>query len=287
MGTRTGAEVVAIKSSDILPYQKALEGFREELKPEKMEEFSIDESLEKGKRALGQLEGREIEIIFAIGPEAAFLVKDHPISSRKLFAVVLNPEKILGAGSSLSGVAINIPPRFQLEQMARAFPDRRKVAVFYTPGETRVWVDDAALEARSLGLELMAFPVSSPQEIPQVFRSESFKPDVFWFVPDKTIVSQKVVELIAKECLRRKIPFVGFNPWFAKNGAVLSFAVDYKRVGKQAGRLARRLATAGETAPALVEPPEKVSVIVNWKMARKIQVLISPEFLAGADEVVR
>ena len=68
-------------------------------------------------------------------------------------------------------------------------------------------------------------------------------------IPDEQINSQKIVEYLIKESLRRKTPVVGYNSWFAKNGAILSFIIDYRDVGVQAGTMAMKLLKQGAACP--------------------------------------
>ena len=85
--------------------------------------------------------------------------------------------------------------------------------------------------------------------------------------------------------LRKKIPVIGYNSWFAKNGAVLAFAVDYRAIGQQAAALARTL-LAGATA-AGISAPAKIKVSIDAKTAEKLGVQLAPAALRQADEVIR
>ena len=74
---------------------------------------------------------------------------------------------------------------------------------------------------------------------------------------------------LLKESLAAAMPVIGFNSWFADNGAVLSFGVDYSAVGLQAAAAAKSLPATG---PGWVEGPKKVTVWVNQRVADKIRV---------------
>jgi putative ABC transport system substrate-binding protein len=107
-------------------------------------------------------------------------------------------------------------------------------------------------------------------------------------VPDEKINSQKIVEYIIKESLRRKIPVVGYNSWFAKNGAILSFLIDYRDVGVQAGAMAAQMIKAGSnTAPERIESPAKIQVSIDLKTAEKLGIQISATSIQQASEVIR
>ena len=106
-------------------------------------------------------------------------------------------------------------------------------------------------------------------------------------IPDEQINSQKIVEYIIKEALRRKIPVVGYNSWFAKNGAILSFIIDYRDVGIQAGTMAMKLLKQGAAARVAIEAPARIRVSIDEKTAQKLGIQIAPGAIQQADEVIR
>jgi ABC-type uncharacterized transport system substrate-binding protein len=80
---------------------------------------------------------------------------------------------------------------------------------------------------------------------------------------------------------------VGYNSWFAKNGAVLAFAVDYKGVGQQVASLARTLLAGGAMEAAVFAPPAKLKISIDAKTAEKLGVQLAPASIQQADEVIK
>ena len=159
--------------------------------------------------------------------------------------MVLNPQKVIPREKRYSGVSLNIPVSYQLKQIKSAFPERKRIGVFFSLPENKQVVESLQQEAVALGVGIVGFPIATAGDILPAIASKNFTIDVLLMVPDEKINSQKIVEYIIKESLRRKIPVVGYNSWFAKNGAILSFLIDYRDVGLQAGAMAAQMLKAG------------------------------------------
>jgi len=148
-------------------------------------------------------------------------------------------------------------------------------------------VDGLRAAADAVGLAVVPLPIVSAQDIPGRLTAPEPVCDLLLIIPDEKLGSTKIVAYIIKEALRRKLPVVGYNSWFARNGAVLSFVVDYKGVGRQTAALARRLLSGAAVPAATILPPEAVAVSVDLKTAEKIGVHLSAEIIGTAGEVQR
>lgn len=106
-------------------------------------------------------------------------------------------------------------------------------------------------------------------------------------IPDELINSQKIVEYIIKESVRRTIPVVGYNSWFAKNGAILSFIIDYRDIGVQAAGMGIKILKEGRNTGTTVETPARIRISIDLKTAQKLGIQISPKVIQQAEEVIR
>lgn len=281
-------EVIIIKSSDIIPYQKALEGFKQSFPDGSYTEYSVEEDYgDEGKSVVARALKKGGDLVVAVGPQAAYLVSAHSGSIPKVFTMVLDPGKFLGRERLYPGVSLNLPLAFQLEQMKSGFPDRKRVGVLYTREQNQKTIDDLLPRARDLGLSITAIPIQSPKEIPDLLKSLQVDTDILWIIPDRTIGSEKILKYILKNTLISNIPVVGFNEWFAENGAILSFAIDYEAIGRQTGELARQLLDAGKPPLNGIQEPSQVRTIINLKVAQKISVTVAEKLMVQASEVIK
>jgi len=285
--TALSAEVIIIKSSDIIPYQKAIEGFKRRFSQGVFQEYSINEDIDKGKSILEYALKKGGDLILAVGPEAAYLVGIHSSSVPKVFTMVLNPEKLLDDTILYHGVSLNLPIGFQLERIKMAFPKRRRVGILYTQEQNQKIVDSISRKAVDSDLHIVSLPIASQKDIPRVFNSPQFNVDILWIIPDRTIGSEKIIKYLIKRMLLKKIPVVGFNEWFTDNGAILSFYLDDQEIGEQTAELAQKLLLKGNSLTSVIHEPLIVRTIVNLKVAGKLGISVSNDLITKASEVIK
>jgi len=85
-------------------------------------------------------------------------------------------------------------------------------------------------------------------------------------VPDRTVISEKIVQYVIKEALYRKKGVVGYNSFFLKSGAVFAFEFDYTRIGLQTSELVTDYFNSSPCAP----PVPFFNRGINIKVARTI-----------------
>jgi putative ABC transport system substrate-binding protein len=280
-------EVLVINTSTIIPYSSCIGGLRETLSAYSLQVVSIENDLDKGREIFSSVKEKEYRLIVAVGPQASFLLSEIKFPAPKLFCMVLNPHRLIAKEKLYSGVSLNIPLAYQMQQIKKTFPARKRVGVFFSQGENKTVVESLRKEAALQGLAIVGLPITSASDILPTIASKDFSIDALLMIPDEQINSQKIVEYIIKEALRRTIPVVGYNSWFAKNGAILSFIIDYRDVGIQAGTMAMNLLKQGANTRVTVEAPARIRVSIDEKTAQKLGIQIAPGAIQQADEVIR
>jgi putative ABC transport system substrate-binding protein len=281
------ADVAVMVSSDIIPYNTCLEGIKEKLTDYYLSTVTLGEDVDKGRELLQDISRKKPKAVIAIGPQAAFVLSQEQVTGYRFFCMILNPQRLLNKGALFPGVSLNIPPEFQMQTIRLAFSDRKRIGAFFSRELNQATVDALAAAARKLDLIFVPLPIASAQEIPALFAAKESELDVLLIIPDDQLGSTKIVEYLIKETLRKRIPVVGYNSWFAKNGAVLSYIVDYKGIGMQTGRIVQRMLAGEPAGTDVIVPPEKITISLDMKTAEKIQVKLSPAIIKQADEVLR
>jgi len=281
------ADVAIVSSSDIIPYNTCIEGIKEALSDLSLQTTVLPPDTEDALEKIKDIRSNSPRLMIAIGPQAAFAMAADKGSVPRLFCMILNPDKVLGKAENFPGISLNIPPALQMQKIRETLPGRVRIGVFYTRQANQATIDLLAAEAKKNNLLLVPFPVSSAGQISTTLESKDFTGDALLIIPDEQLGSTKIVEYIIKESLRKKIPIIGYNSWFAKNGAVLAFAVDYKSIGLQTAALARGQLSGAAPAGTGVIPPAKIKVSIDAKTAEKLGVQLAPAALQQADEVVR
>ena len=127
-----------INTSTIIPYNTCIEGLRETLTPAaSLQVVNIESDLEKGKKLVKTIRQRQYRLIVAVGPQASFLLAAEKFSAPKLFCMVLNPHPAIPKEKLYSGVSLNIPTAYQLQQIKKTFPGRKRTAFFSAREKTK------------------------------------------------------------------------------------------------------------------------------------------------------
>lgn len=266
--------VVIFVSKNIRPYVEAADGMHDVysmLSGAGVRKFFLDRLT--GKAAADQAArisaDESVNLVAAIGPEAAAFVWDAFPDSfpARIYAIILNPEKIIGSHALANGISLNIPPAVQLGMIQKGLPSLQRVGIIYDPDINQDFFNSAADAAKQAGIGLVPVTVSSPTEIPDILNRVWDKIDGIWLIPDRTVISESIAQYIIKQAVLKKIPVIGYNQFFYDSGAALAFVFDYRDLGRQAADLAVELAS-GEAPDARRVPAFQV-----WLNAGVIQKL--------------
>jgi putative tryptophan/tyrosine transport system substrate-binding protein len=249
--TREPKKITILISRNIRPYLQAVEGFKRELKKEiaaTFESYSLNGWDRISQKALTRkITGADTDLVLAVGPEARqFLWAgkiDHEI--KKVYAMVLNPP---GPPSPLCGISLDIPVSLELKIIKRAFPSVYRLGILYDPSHNERFVHETVKESRAVGLKIVPLEVSSKRAIPSVLSQQLPQLDGLWLIPDPTVISESLVRFLIKDALSERVAVIGYNRFFYRSGAALSFILKYEQIGEQAARLSMRLFSGKQCA---------------------------------------
>ncbi len=256
----SGGTAVLISDS-IRPYIEAVEGFSESMSSEVVE-FTL---YSKKKSLPPKVTDSSWELVLAVGPNAAGLLIELPPSIPRMYTMVLNPRDALPKGMDVPGVSLNIPADLQLIVISELLPKVKRVGVFYDKRFNADHIAQLLDAASTLGLEVIPVSVTSKRELRDSLTGRLPNLDAVLMVPDPTVISESVVVFVIKESLKSRVPVIGYNRFFQEEGALFSFIIDYREVGRKTAELAQRL-LRGEHVGS--EPPP-IQVRINRNLARK------------------
>ena len=269
-------EVIVVKSADLKPYQDVLRGFRDACGCDAREI-----KLSNGEGLAGIL-SRKPEAVVAIGTSVFKKVRmltDLPI----VYTMVVPSEAALSQNRNLSGVSMDISPQVYLSTMLEMFPAVKRVGLLYDPRHTAEFVEAALKASQAAGIELVTKQVHAPSAIPAALQEMREKLDVFWMVPDSTLVTPEMVDYLLLFSFQHNLPVFSFSKKYLEQGAIASLDVDPYDMGVQAGEIVKRL-SAGDTGAIRVYA-RKYRLTINAKVAAKLGLKIGDEILKKAANV--
>lgn len=288
--------LVIVKTGEFSSYVRAVKGAKQIINQSGGEveflEYTIPEELPEKNRILEEISAKRPDLILTIGSKSTQLVsqyiKDIPI----VFSAVLNPV-VSGFVSSmefpqgnLTGAALDVPLRIQLEKFKLIVPHLKSVGVIYT-SETEPLIQEARSLSKELGLDLVTVAIESEKEIPSALEKLKNEVEGIWAVADPLIFTPQSTQFILLFSLRNGLPLMGLTPSFVQAGALFTLTPDYKDVGRQAGEMALEIISGKEPKHIPVSMPRMIYLYLNLKTAQQINLGIPQDLIGVAKEVFR
>ncbi len=272
---------VVVLVSAYRPFLEAVEGLSSVLETAgvEVELFTLEDYPE---RRRGVLRERMIQQPFGctigVGPWAADFIwreLDQP-EIPALYTMVVNPEKRLPQTRDLCGISMNIPISTQVEKIATALPDAKRIGLLYDPLFNDPFFNEAKEMAAQFDRRIVPLQVSSSKDIPGILEKNLMNVDALWLVIDETVTSlERIVQYIIETALKEGVPVIGYNRFHHESGAALSFILDYEALGKQTGQLALEVLQGNMCA----SPDPGFSMEVNRKVIERLDIQLGEEIL--------
>ena len=143
----------------------------------------------------------------------------------------------------------------------------------------------AEASARSLGMELVAFPVRNDAEIERAMTAVGREAGGGLIVlPDATTNTRS--ELIIALAARHRVPALYAYAFQAAGGGLISYGVDVAESFRSAASYADRILRGEKPADLPVQAPVKFLLVVNLKTAKALGLDVPWILQQRADEVI-
>ena len=273
-------EIVAIKSAEIKPYNDALEGFKTSCDHD-VTEIVMSEA--EPADILGKAQSSGTVAVLAIGMDALNLarsVRDIPV----IYAMIPHSQALSSGQKPLSGVSMYIPPDRYIGSMLDVFQGAKRIGVIYDPKNSEAYMKEALQSAQGRGVELVLRKASRPADIPALVDSMKDKIDVFWMLPDTTVINPESVKYLLLFSFQNKVPIFTFSKKYVEMGSTAGLYTAPFDIGVQAGEIARKLVS--EKNPKTIRTDARRTVLaVNRKIIKKLGIKVRDDVLNRAEHV--
>ena len=175
--------IAVILSSDIEPYTRAHNGFKQFIVKNGFSPQYSDYNLEKTgpPEILKQIALGSPAVVLAVGTPAAKFAKENLPGTPVVFCMILDPGEVLGA--NITGVSLGIPAGIKLEKIQQIFPRMKRIGLIYSSASAP---EHAAIARASgeLGLKLLAQRIDSEKDFPDAVKQMSWQIDYLLMIPD-------------------------------------------------------------------------------------------------------
>jgi len=277
-------EVAMICDREIAPYRALLEGLRDACDCT----VQVIPPLEAAQPGLEQrLRASGVRAVLAVGLQARAAVegvRDLPV----VLTMVPRVDTWVAAQANRFGVEMSLSPRRHLETLRWVFPWAKRVGLFFDPSQTGGYVREARAAAAELNLKLVALEIARPGELPSRLEQLRGRVDVIWVLPDPTVLQGENLDTLLLASFESRVPLYGFARKYVELGAIAALQFDFAALGGQLAESLRRLPPppAG-AAPPRWEYTRGAQLVLNQKVARKMGIVLDPEVLEAAADVIR
>ncbi len=237
-----------------------------------------------------------VDIIVVDGTAAAKACKDATATIPVVFALAVDPvadglvASFARPGGNLTGLTMTAGYGLagKRVELLKDMVLLSRVAVLNNPGNPPhvSYLIETRRAATALGLDLRAFDVRGPNDLPGVFAAMAdWHADGLVTLADGMFFTQRdrVVELT----LKGKLPAVYPEAEFVAAGGLASYGPSLPDLFRRAASYVDKILKGAKPADLPIEQPSKFELVVNLKTAQTLGLTISREFQLRADEVIQ
>jgi len=273
-------DVVVVKSADIKPYNDAVEGFRASCNCSVEELDLVDAEHNDIARQVRKLAP---DAVLAVGLDALKhlqSIKDLPV----VYTMAPNVSSSLSARKNISGVDMNISPEAYINAMTTVFGNLKRIGLVYDPKNMDQFVAEAIQLAETKGIAVISKKAHKPGDVPQLIDGMKGRIDVFWMLPDTTVVNSVAVDYLLLFSFQNRVPVFTFSRKFVDMGSLFALSIDPHDMGAQAAEVIRTLLGKSTKGPLRVDA-RKPLLTINRKVMAKFGIKIRDEVMKKADVI--
>lgn len=230
------SSVSVLVSAQIKPYAEALDGLVTGMEGKaKLDVVFMNKLGPQEKESLFKKIQASGNITIAIGTEAArdSVIRLSASNVRVLYLMALNPGEFMDENLRSCGISLNIPENKQVKLIFGAMPSLQRLGLIFDPEINDRFFKTASAAAIKEGRLIVPVSIEARSDIPKALAGVWNDVDGIWLIPDRTVISERIVEFIVKESALRGKPVIGYNRFFYDSGSAAAFVFDYRRLGGQ------------------------------------------------------
>jgi ABC-type uncharacterized transport system substrate-binding protein len=211
-----------------------------------------------------------------------FVIADDPVGAGFVSSLARPGGRMTG----LTSLNVDLDAK-RLEILKLALPNVARVGVLSTPLDptSRERIAVAEQGARSLGLKLEIFDVSSADRLPGAFdQANRARVGALMVLGSPLLLTHqaRIVELAAKA----RLPVISAWREFPNAGGLISYGTNVSAMFRRAAMFVDRILKGAKPADLPVEQATTFELVVNLKTAKALGLTIPQPLLLRADHVI-
>lgn len=232
------------------------------------------------------------DLIVTYGAPASLAAKKESRNVPVLFADVYDPvalgivKDLVVPGGEITGVSGKTP----LETLVKAYGEiqpARKMGVLFSSDDKGSMLQVEQLEtlARNQGFKILKQDVKRPDDVPQALKAFTGQVDCL-FAAESAVLNLRLDDALDFSA-QNQLPLLSQTPGLSDRGALITLEADPSEQGQLVAVYALQI-LAGKKAHTLpVLTPKKVSLVINLRVAEKLNLKVPFQALSMATRVIR
>jgi putative ABC transport system substrate-binding protein len=261
-----------------------------------IEYYSAENQLDRLPALANDLVSRQVNVIVTIATPAAQAAKSATNTIPIVFTLGVDPVQ-LGLITSLNRPGGNVTGVYgmelavtgkRLELLHELVPSAGAIAFLVNPKSASLAeIETETLRAagRSLGVELRVLNASNSNEIVAAFTTLAKEHSVPLVVSADALFMNQRVQLVALAA-RHAIPAIYAFRELTAAGGLMSYGPNLAYLYEQAGAYAGRILKGAKSTDLPVQQAVKLELVINLRTAKAFGIIVPPQMLTRADEVI-
>ena len=289
---------VALVSASIS--EQWIKGFREELRKFGYDEgknLVIESRYANGDRDLiknlvTEVARLKVDVFLTAGEPALLAAKAHG-ENIPIVSVTCDPvEKLMGSlarpGGNATGftcISSDLASK-RLGLLKSLLPKAERIAVLYSEPDTlESELRELATQGRELGIEIMRYPVRTPEDFEPAFRQMVDSKSDALYISASSFANLHRKKLAELALTYKLSAMYGFRE-FVQAGGLMSYGAPISDGFRRAAYQVNKILRGAAPADVPVEQPTRFELVVNTKTAKTLGLEIPTSLLVQADEVI-
>lgn len=228
------------------------------------------------------------DVVVALGNPAAQAMVAATRRIPVVFSAVTDPVEVAllpswqASGTNVTGVSDLVPMSKQIDLIRQLRPATRRVGMVHSQTEPNARVSFKLMQEASskAGMTLIDVAVTRSMTVGAAARSLIGKVDVLFVGTDHQVTL--AMDSLSKVANDARLPLFAADAAQVERGAVAAWAIDYRALGQQTGRMVTRILRG--TAPGAIAPETstRYQLVINPKSASLQGVQIPENLIKNA-----
>lgn len=276
-------EVAILKSANITAYNQAVLGFKSSMPADTtFVEYDLKGDPHTGRMYAGKIRASGADLVLAVGSKAAIAARLEIFDIPVVYTMVLHPDKYDLKAPNMVGVSPKPPIGQQLGTLRAVMPNLKRIGYLHDPDKSPPLPSEMTAQAKQLGITFIDRQVRAAEQVPAALRDLLPDIDALWLMSDSTVLTEESFPFLLRAAFDRHVPVIGFDPEFARQGALISFWIDPADIGREAGHVAQGIlmGPAGSASKTFI-PKQRMAL--NLGAAEYLGITIPPTVHGMAD----